>query len=141
MYFIVSHEMMVWKTVLRLKYHKRLGLEDDLYTPPVRGKTISKKAAREGFQDILVQKHSSHHCPKQKDIHSHNRQNCMAPYFSMCVLRNGLAIKTRGSKWLFLSKMPVLYFDLGKLVQSTSKPFYTLFTYVRGGSTNFWENW
>lgn len=35
--------------VLRLKCHKRLGLEDDLYTPPVWGKTISEKGSREGF--------------------------------------------------------------------------------------------
>lgn len=74
-----------------------------------------------------MQKHSSHHCPKQKDVHSHNRQNCVAPYFSMCILRNGLTIKTTGSNWLFLSKMPVLFCDLGKLVQSTSQPFVPIF--------------
>lgn len=52
MHFIVSHEMMLWEKVLRLKDHKRLGLEDDLYTPPVQGRTISEKNPREGFVKI-----------------------------------------------------------------------------------------
>lgn len=59
MHFIVSHEMMLWEKVLRLKDHKRLGLEDDLYTPPVQGRTISEKNPREGF---VKQDFKTHWC-------------------------------------------------------------------------------
>lgn len=137
--------MMLWEKVLRLKDHKRLGLEDDLYTPPVQGRTISEKNPREGF---VKKDFKTHWCRnilftivQNERMFTITTDRTAWPLTFQCVFwETDLPLKLEERTGCFWQGFQYHILTWENWCKASQSLFYPFFTHVRGESTNFWEN-